>query len=225
MARDEQCVAIGDDESGKQPKERYYATAFRGRQGDSRNKVMSLLWAQEREYWKIIAIRIDDSSDAGIVPKSTAAQVEPTEQELHNIAGDPAAVKDITQFYLTWILKRDATQASHFVSERSYQCLTAPPGAQKKLTSLTGIQSALKRPLEKIPSGTHLAEMMSSVQPVNDLVFAQSSKKTRRLSQSWLSQTRRPIAFCTKIATYLMNFLSQNQPMQNTEHITCLPVA
>jgi len=170
MARDEQCVVIGDSESGKQPKERYYATAFRGRQDDSRNKVVSLLWTQEGEYWKIIAIRIDDSSDAGIVPKSTAAQVEPTEQELQNIAGDPDAVKDITQFYLTWIMNRDATQASHFASQRSYQCLTAPSGEEKKLTPLTRIQSALKRPLEKIPSGTSLPEMMSSAQPVNDLV-------------------------------------------------------
>ena len=170
VAWDEQCDAIGDGKSGKQPKERYYATAFRGRQGDSRNKVMSLLWAQEGGYWKIIAIRIEDSSDAGIVPKSTVAQVEPTELELHNIAGDPEAVKDITQFYLTWVLNRNATQASHFASQRSYQCLTAPSGEQKKLTPLTRIQSGLKRPLEKVPSGTNLAEMMSSVQPVNDLV-------------------------------------------------------
>ena len=131
---------------------------------------MSLLWAQEGGYWKIIAIRIEDSSDAGIVPKSTAAQAEPTEQELQNIAGDPEAVKDITQFYLTWVLNRNATQASHFASQRSYQCLTAPSGEQKKLTPLTRIQSGLNRPLEKVPSGTNLAEMMSSVQPVNDLV-------------------------------------------------------
>jgi hypothetical protein len=170
MAWDEQCEAIGAGESGKQPKEKYYATAFRGRQGDSKNKVMSLLWAQEGAYWKIIAIRLEDGSDAGIVPKSTAARVEPTEEEPQNIAGDPAAVKDITQFYLTWILRRDAIQASHFASQRSYQCLTAPPGEQKKLTPLTRIQLGLKRPLEKIPSGTNLAEMMSSVQPVNDLM-------------------------------------------------------
>lgn len=170
MASDEQCGAIGNDESIKQPKEKYYATAFRGRQGASRNKVMSLLWAQEGGYWKIIAIRIEDGSDSGIVPNNTAAQVEPTEEEPKNIAGDPAAVKDITQFYLTWILRRDAAQASHFASQRSYQCLMAPSGEQKKLTALTRIQLGLKRPLEKIPSAASFPEMMSSVQPVNALV-------------------------------------------------------
>ena len=36
---------------------------------------MSLLWAQEGDYWKIIAIRIEDSSDAGLVPNNAAALV------------------------------------------------------------------------------------------------------------------------------------------------------
>jgi hypothetical protein len=170
MAWDEQCVAIEKDESGKSTKEKYYATAFRGRQGDGRNKVMSLLWTQEGEYWKIIAIRIDDVSDVGIVPKNTAAQTEPAEEDPPSIVGDPAAVKDITQFYVTWILKRDATQASHFASQRSYQCLAVASGAQRELTPLARIESSLQRPLEKIPPGTNLLEMMSSVQPVNNLV-------------------------------------------------------
>ena len=72
MGEDEECVAILADESSKQSKEKYFATAFRGKKGNSRNKVMSLLWAQEGGYWKIIAIRIEDSSDAGLVPNNAA---------------------------------------------------------------------------------------------------------------------------------------------------------
>jgi hypothetical protein len=169
MAWDEQCVAIGENESGKPTKEKYYATAFRGKQGDSSNKVMSLLWTQEGDYWKIIAVRIEDISDAGIVP-NTAAQTEPVEEEPQNIAGDPAAVNDITQFYLGWILQRDAKQASHFASQLSYQCLTASSGEQRELTPLARLQSSLERPLKKIRPGTNLSDMMSSVQPVNNLV-------------------------------------------------------
>ena len=77
MEPDEECVATPSDDSGNRSKEKYFATAFRGKQGDSRNKVMTLLWAQEGGYWKIIAIRIEDGSDAGIVPKNAAAQAEP----------------------------------------------------------------------------------------------------------------------------------------------------
>ena len=112
MGEDEECVAIPADDSSKRSKEKYFATAFRGKKGDSRNKVMSLLWAQEGDYWKIIAIRIEDSSDAGLVPNNAAALAVPAEEEPQNIAGDPASVKDITQFYQTWIVKRDVTQAS-----------------------------------------------------------------------------------------------------------------
>ena len=170
MAADEECVAIPNDGSSKQSKEKYFATAFRGKTGDSRNKVMSLLWAQEGDYWKIIAIRIEDSSDAGVVPKNAAAQAEPSVEGPRTIAGDPASIKDITEFYQTWIVKRNVAQASAFASQRSYQCLPPPSEGQKKLTSIARIQSGLEQPLTRIPSGANLSDMMSSVQPVNDLL-------------------------------------------------------
>ena len=122
MAADEECVAISNDDSSKRSKEKYFATAFRGKKGDSRNKVMSLLWTEEGDYWIIIAIRIEDSSDAGLVPNNAAAQTEPSVGEPRSIAGDSAAVKDITEFYQTWIVKRNVTEASRFASRRSYQC-------------------------------------------------------------------------------------------------------
>jgi hypothetical protein len=170
MASDEECVAVPNDDSNKRPKEKYFATALRGKKGNSRNKVMSLLWAREGDYWKIIAIRIEDSSDADVVPKNAAAQTEPSVEEPRNIVADPAAVKYVTQFYQTWIVKRDVVQASRFASQRSYQCLPAPSEEQKKLTPIARIQSGLKQPLTRIAAGANLSDMMSSVQPVNDLL-------------------------------------------------------
>jgi hypothetical protein len=170
MAADEECVAIADKASSKRPKEKYFATAFRGKQGDSRNKVMSLLWTEEGDYWKIIAIRIEDSSDAGLVPDNAAAQTEPSVEEPQIIAGDPTAAKDITQFYQTWIVRRNVAEASHFASQRSYQCLPAPSEGQGKLTPIARIQSGLEQPLARITSGTDLSEMMTSMQPQNDLL-------------------------------------------------------
>jgi hypothetical protein len=127
------------------------------------------VWAQEGGYWKIIAIRTEDSSDAGLVPNNAALAV-PAEEEPRTIAGDPASVKDITQFYQTWIVKRDATQASSFASQRAYECLAAPSEDQKKLTPIARIQFALEQPLTRIRSSTNLSDMMSSMQPVNDLL-------------------------------------------------------
>jgi len=170
MAPDEECVAIPNDDSSKRSNEKYVATAFRGKQGDSRNKVMSLLWAQEGGYWKIVAIRIEDGSDAGIVPKNAAAQAVPSAEEPRSVAGEPAAVREITEFYQTWIVKRNVTQASAFTSSRSYQCLAAPSEDQKKLTPIARIQSGLEQALTKTPSGANLTDMMSSVQPLNALL-------------------------------------------------------
>jgi hypothetical protein len=170
MGQDEECVATPAGDSKKKSEEKYFATAFRGKRENGQNKVMLLLWAQEGDYWKIIAIRIEDSSDAGLVPNNSAALAAPAVDEPPSIAGDPAAVRDITQFYQAWIVKRDVAQASRFASQRSYQCLAAPSEEQKKLTPLARIQSALEKPLTRIPTRANLSEMMSSMQPVNDLL-------------------------------------------------------
>lgn len=170
MEPDEKCVAPLSDDQGNRSKEKFFATAFRGKQGDSRNKVMTLLWAREGDYWKITAIRLEDGSDAGIVPKKAAAQAEPSVEEPQNIAGDPGAVKSILDFYQTWIMKRDVMRASAFVSQRSYQCLPAPSKDQQKMTPIARIQSGLQQPLRRIPSGANLSDTMSSLQPRNDLL-------------------------------------------------------
>jgi hypothetical protein len=69
MARDQECVQAPAEGGGKKANEKFYSTAFRGKHGDSRSKVMSLLWTKEGKYWNIVAIRIDDDSDAGRTPR------------------------------------------------------------------------------------------------------------------------------------------------------------
>jgi hypothetical protein len=169
IGADEECVAVQDDESGKRPQEKYFGTALTSKQGGSGNKTMALLWAQEGGYWKIIAIRMEDSSDAGIIPGKVAATA-PAEEEPKSIAGDPGAVKDITQFYQTWVVKRGSAQASKFVSQRSYACLRAPSAEEKSLAPPARVRSALDRVLARIPQEANLFKLMSSVQPVNDLL-------------------------------------------------------
>ncbi len=166
MANDEECVSVSEQGSRKQSKEKFYATAFREKRGGE--QVMLLVWTQERGYWKIIAIRLEDSSDTTIVPRSAAVQVEPVEQEPPKIGPDPTAVNDITQFYQAWIAKRNTRQALPFVSRRSYQCLTPSSEDQRTLAPLARIQLGLEQPLNEIPLGKHLSEMMSNVQPVNE---------------------------------------------------------
>ena len=195
MGADEECAATPNNDASKGSKEKYFATAFRGKQGDSRNKVMSLLWAQEGGYWKIVAIRIEDSSDAGIVPKSAVAQA-PSVEEPQNIAGDPVAVKDATEFYQTWIVKRDVIQASAFASQRSYQCLAAPSAGQKKLTPIARVQYGLKQPLARIPSRANLSEMMSSAQPVNDLLLPVQQENSRAFAMMAVPEQKADSFLC-----------------------------
>ncbi len=170
MAADDECVAAPNDDSSKESKEKYFATAFRGTKGDSRNKVMSLLWVQEGDYWKIAALRIEDGGGASIAPTNAAAQTEPAVEEPRYIAGDPAAVRGIAQFYQAWTVKRNVVEASTFASPRSYQCLPPPSEDQKSLPPDARIVSGLKTPLTRMPSRGSLSDMMMSVQPSNDFL-------------------------------------------------------
>ena len=67
-------------------------------------------------------------------------------------------------------MKRNVAQASTFASQRSYQCLAPASKDQKNLTPVARIQSGLQGPLARVPSGTSLSDMMSSLQPSNDLL-------------------------------------------------------
>lgn len=66
---------------------------------------------------KIVAIRIDDGSDAGIIPKIAGASPQLPNAEPEAISGDPKAVKDITSFYESWIGRRDPAEAARYVSD------------------------------------------------------------------------------------------------------------
>ena len=169
MVPDEECIAATQGEAAKMAREKYYASAFRGTVGETRNKVMSLLWTQEGAYWKIVAIRVEDSSTAGILPNNATA-AEPKEQEPQTILGDPGAVAAITAFYQSWLVSRDASRASRFTSPRSFACINTPEQDAKSLPPITKIRSALDHVLARITPASELTDVMSGLQPVNELL-------------------------------------------------------
>jgi hypothetical protein len=116
------------------------------------------------------------------------------------IAGDPNAVKDITSFYEFWVRKRDPAEAARYVSERSFQCLAAPSELKKGMKPADRIQKALTNSLGRVPKGQNLSEMMSSVQPVNELVRPVEQVNSKafaimavpdQMADSFLCQSRR----------------------------------
>jgi hypothetical protein len=196
MGQDQECVSASE-EGGKKSKEKYFATALRGKQGDSRDKVISLLWAEEGNYWMIVAIRVEDNNDAGIIPKK--ATVAATEAEPQAIAGDPQAVNDITGFYEAWVGKRDTAKAASYATAQSYACMDAPLPEDKKLKPAERIRASLDRTLKKLPQGKNLSDMMTGVQPVNELVRPVEQENSKafaimavpnQMADSFLSETK-----------------------------------
>jgi hypothetical protein len=172
MAHDEECGPPQVERGGKQAKakDKFFATVFRVKQGNRPGNVTMLLWTQEHKYWKIVAIRSEDSNDAGISPKKAAVVPPVTEAEPEQIAGDPEAVREITSFYQSWVGKRDGVEAARYASERLYACLEASTEGEKAMKPAERIRKALEAPLPRIPSEPNLSDMMSSAQSVNELV-------------------------------------------------------
>jgi hypothetical protein len=69
MALDEECGQPPVRRAGKPAERKYFATVFRVKQGSRRNKVTMLLWTQEYKYWKMVAIRNEDSKNADQSPE------------------------------------------------------------------------------------------------------------------------------------------------------------
>ena len=74
-------------------------TAIRRCSGWLACRQIVLLWAEEGKYRKIVAIRVEDSGDAGPTPSKTMAAPPVSAAEPEKIAGDPDAVKAISSFY------------------------------------------------------------------------------------------------------------------------------
>jgi len=169
IGRDEECVAPAQGENTS--KEKYFATVFREKLG--RKRVLALLWAQEGSYWKIVAVRAEDGSDADIVPKTSgakAAAVAASEETPKNITGDTDALAAITDFYQQWLLKRDAKKAAAYASTESYSCLRSATGAEKSAKPAVRIADGLAKAKDRIPANKNLADMMEGTQPVNELL-------------------------------------------------------
>jgi hypothetical protein len=222
MGQDEECVAIPDEEASKKHKEKYYATVVRGMQGDSRRKVMSLLWTEEGKYWKIVALRLEDGSKAGIVPH-TAAKLPPVQvARPQEFAGDPNAVKDITGFYTAWLVARKPLEAAQYASERSYNCLGPAAETEKKMSPAGRIRLGLARPLDKVLARKDLADMMFSSPPANEWVRPVEHANSKafsimavpeQMADGFLCQKRtmKPADIEAKDAQYGKYYLSASQ--------------
>jgi len=166
---DNECVQ--ETASGKSSKEKYFATAFQSKVAGERNEVLSLLWAKEGDYWKIVAIRLLDASDANITPKAETPQPVSAESAPQRVAGDTNAIRDTTEFYRLWLNARDFRKTMQYVSEQSYSCAKdAAQGAKTPAQLGDQIRTGLKRVDDAMAPGKKLSDRMTAIDPVNELI-------------------------------------------------------
>jgi hypothetical protein len=163
--------------SGKQKKSSgNFAAVFRlkGPQGNS--DVITLIWAKEGKYWKIVAWEIEpQESKPGVTPDIRRRNAVANAQQPRKIKmqADPALAQASHDFLHLWLVDDNYDGAAKYVSSRSNTCvdLYLPEGQKRPATSdeySQSIRAALTTVGKDVGKVQHLHDALEPVKPEHE---------------------------------------------------------
>ena len=158
----------GDPKSSKRTYGNHFGTTFYV--GGGRDLPVTLLWAKEDGYWKIVSWRTGTNDGTPSPMPEPVADPGP-----QRIAADPSFVRAAREFLESWLVRHSYDAAFAFLSPRSHACYdiergagdpasTPPEEAGRKL------RLALQAAGEKIGRQRSLAAVIEPVEPVNSAI-------------------------------------------------------
>jgi len=99
----------------------------------AKGRTVALLWAKEKDYWKIVSWKTDAEEDADKSPAPDEIRMPP----IVRITADPALVQAGTAFLEDWLVRKDYDRAFSNLAPESYACYNlyrspvAPPAASE----------------------------------------------------------------------------------------------
>lgn len=112
-------------------------------------------------------------------------------------------------------------QASLFASQRSYECMDAE-SAEKDVTPIARIRAGLEATLDRVPQRARRLNMMSSVQPVNELLRPVEQENSEAFAIMAVPEQMADSFLCQK--RHLPEKRRNSSPLtRTTEPTTCLP--
>ena len=185
-------LSLGDPKVVKRKYGKYFGSAFMlaGRP-DVR---VALLWAKEKDYWKIVSWKVGTDND-------TAPAVEPVATVVPaRIAADPTLVQAARGFLESWLVKKNYDAAFVYLSPKAYACYdlerdpaspasTSPEDAGRRLRS--GLEVA-----GKLVTAHSLDAMLSAPEPLHPAVRAMDHPFARVFSLTSLPNALADAAEC-----------------------------
>jgi hypothetical protein len=155
---------------------RYYASVFQLQPAEGRGDTVTMLWAKEGNYWKVIAWDTEpEDAKPEAVPDTRkharASASAPAPEAPAN--GDPQLLRSSEQFLRSWLVADDFSAAEQFFSPHSSDCVSAflAPGEQEPQTPeqyAAAVRAALTTVGKDVGQVQHLRDAIEPVEPEHD---------------------------------------------------------
>jgi PHD/YefM family antitoxin component YafN of YafNO toxin-antitoxin module len=150
---------------------KYFATTFSlndpGNSG--RVETLGMLWTKEEGYWKVVSYEVEPSRyDAS----ATMPNVGPASEmpELPREAGDPELIAATKDFFGSWFLKKNYSEALEHVSRRCYLCTdldTTDTSQATPESRLRRLREGFQQVGEYVGPASRLEDVMEGVEPAH----------------------------------------------------------
>ncbi len=173
----------------------YFAATFFIK-GPGTPTTVALLWARERDYWRIVSWRTEPEGDANmpaIVPPATAAP--------RRIAADATLVQAAHQFLDSWLVRKEYDRAFNYLSPKSYSCydLTRPadqPAAASVEDAGRRIRAAIERAGTEIGKVRDLDSVVTAAEPFHPALRVMDHRYARTFALSSMPNALADAADC-----------------------------
>ncbi len=158
----------------------------------AKGRTVALLWAQEKNYWKIVSWKTDAEEEAD---KSPAPEQIPT-PAIVRIPADPTLVQAATAFLEDWLVRKDYDRAFSNLSSESYACynLYRSPGAPPAASDAEAgplIRAGFERVGAEAGQVSRLSAIVTAAEPTHPAIRLMQHGASRTFSLVSYPDTRR----------------------------------
>jgi hypothetical protein len=151
----------GESTSAKRTYGNYFGTTFYV--AGQRDVPVSLLWARDNGYWKIVSWRVGATDDAGAAEPIASPAIA-------RIPVDPTLAAAASGFLDSWLVRKQDDVAFDYLSPESYRCYDLERGASDASASADDagrkLRAALASASASIGTGRKLEQLIEGVEPV-----------------------------------------------------------
>jgi hypothetical protein len=146
----------------------FYASVFRV--GGAAGTTVALLWAKEKDYWRIVSWKTDaDEEDDKTPPPDAAPDVT-----IVKVKADATLVQAAKGFLDSWLVRKDYDAAFRYLSAESYGCYNesrspGAPAANSPADAGRLIRAGLER-VGNTAGKASLASLVTAAEPVHPAV-------------------------------------------------------